>query len=212
MLIQLSRAPTGAPERLIWINSGAPKASARLSPVARKEILTLEKDKVTGLERVKGIPVGYPHLFLDTAGQGLLVKILRFNGKKDGCLPLDFFDNSWQSGFDLSNERCLELQLEAEKVWGAEMKPEEFRERELARAKEKARKNALAQGVSEAEAKRLVEKHFVPPYTSEINVVGMAMRNLAQCKVLAMGAKTRAPAPGGSDKPSLGDPEAGSGK
>lgn len=213
VLLQLSRAANGAPLRLIWINSGAPKATRRLSQIARKEELTLEKDKITGLERVKGLPVGFPHPFLNASGQGLTVKILKFNGKKDDCLPVDFSDNSWNSGFEINNGRCQELQRDAEKVWAEEMSPGDFRDRELSRLKGNALKNAMASGVSEAEAKKLVEKHFVKPFTNEINVVGAAMRNLAQCNLMALGGKERRVAPaadpkaGGDGTPNSGSAE-----
>jgi len=210
MLIQLQRSKSGAPETLVWINSGAPKATRRLMQTAKKELLTLEKDPITGLERVKGLPVGYPSPFLNASGQGLFVKVLKFNGKKDGCLPLEFHDNAWNGGFELSNARCVELQTDAERVWASAIDPSEFRDRELARMKDRAKKNAIAQGVKEEEAKRLVEKHFVPPYTNEINVIGSAMRNLAQCNMLALSQKEARPPAKESDRPSLSAPESGS--
>ena len=210
MLLQLVRTAGGAPERLVWINSGAPKATRRLSQTIKKEILTLEKDPITGLERVKGLPVGYPNPFLNEAGQGLFVKILKFNGKKEGCQPLEFLDNAWKDGFELSNARCADLKGDAERVWTEQMTPSEFRDRELKRSKDAALKNAISLGVKAEEAATLVEKHFVPPYTNEINVVGSAMRNLAQCNVLAMGLRERVGAPPAVDKPSLSAPDSGS--
>lgn len=210
MLVQVVRDSSGALERLVWINSGAPKATRRLSQTIKKEILTLEKDPITGLERVKGLPVGYPNPFLNAAGQGLFVKILKFNGKKEGCQPLEFFDNAWNGGFELDNTRCVDLNSDAQRVWSEAISPAEFRDRELNRMKDRALKNAMAQGVKEEEAKKLVAKHFVPPYTNEINVVGSAMRNLAQCNMLSLGTKEpRKAAPDGG-KPSLTDPESGS--
>lgn len=206
MLIQLDRSKQGAPERLFWVNSSSPKASRRLIPLAKKESLTLEKDKVTGLEKVKGIPVGYPHPYLNASGQGLFVRVVKFNGKKEGCLPTEFFDNAWNTGFDLSNSRCQELRADAEAVWSEKMKPDLFRDRELSRLKERSRKTAEEMGLKAEEAKKFVEKHFVPPYTSEINVVGAAMRNLAQCNILALGQKEAAkpaesaPSSGGSSQ------------
>lgn len=199
ILIQLARsAKTGAPERLIVLNSSSTKAMRRLAGFARSELLALEKDPVTGLEKVRGIPVGFPHPFLTSDAQGLYVKELRFNGKADGCEPLGFQDNTWVAGFDLSDSRCAELQGEAEKVWHEELSPGDFAERELQRMKATALKAAVAKGNKEAEAKALVEKHFQPPFTNEINIVGSAMRNLAQCNLLALG---RA---GGSQTPAVG--------
>ncbi len=198
ILIQVARNSAGAPQSLILVNSSSVKAIRRLAGFAKTELLTLEKDPVTGLEKVRGIPVGYPHPFLTADGQGLFVKELRFNGKVDGCQPLGFVDNTWVAGFELSESRCAELQGEAEKVWHEEISPADFAERELKRMKDAAMKAALAKGTKEAEAKGLVEKHFQPPFTNEINVVGSAMRNLAQCNLLALGRAAKAPPKGSS--------------
>lgn len=187
ILIQVARNSAGAPASLILVNTSSVKAMRRLAGFAKSELLALEKDPVTGLEKVRGIPVGFPHPFLTADGQGLFVKELRFNGKVDGCQPLGFQDNTWVAGFDLSESRCAELQGEAEKVWKEELAPADFAERELKRMRDAALKAAMAKGTKEAEAKGLVEKHFQPPFTNEINVVGSAMRNLAQCNLLALG-------------------------
>lgn len=188
VLIQLQKnSVTQAPERLFWVNSGAPKASRRLSEAAKKELLTLEKDKNTGLERVRGIPVGYPHMFLGNEGQGLLVKIVKFNGKKEGCEPVEYSDNAWSGGFDLSDSQCEILQGNVEKVWKQESSTSQFYQKELDRMKAAAVKDAIARGSKPAEAKKIVEKYFQPPFASEINVVGTAMRNLAQCNLMALG-------------------------
>lgn len=217
-LLQLQKnSTTNAPERLFWINSGSPKATRRLAEIAKKELLTLEKDKVTGLERVKGVPVGYPHMFLGNEGQGLQVRLLTFNGKKDGCEPTEFLDNAWSGGFALDEGRCEELQGDVERVWKQDLSTEQFYSRELDRTKATAVKEAIARGTSAAEAKKLVDKHFVPPFAAEINVVGTAMRNLAQCNLLALGRASgvkKAPAPSGegsSAEPTM-QPQSGSGR
>jgi hypothetical protein len=187
-LIQVVRdRKSGGLKRVIWINSASPKATRRLGQIAKKEILTLKKDPVTGLERVKGIPVGLPHPFLAAEGQGLYVRILTFNGKVDACEPVDFVDNTWVAGFDLSENRCAELQFDAERVWKGQLSAQDFSDRELQRMKGNALKSALAKGEKEESARKIIEKHFVAPLTSEINVVGSAMRNLAQCNLLAIG-------------------------
>lgn len=200
-LVQVERtAKSGALERVILVNSSSTKALRRLAGFAKKEMLELAKDPATGLERVRGIPVGYPHPFLTQDGQGLYVKELRFNGKLEGCQPLDFQDNSWVGGFDLSETRCAELQADAEKVWNQAMTPAAFSDREIERMKAKALKAAMGQRTKEADAKILVEKHFVPPLTNEINIVGGAMRNLAQCNLLALGRAGGAPEKGDAAK------------
>lgn len=216
-IVQVARkAQTGALERLVLVNSSSTKATRRLSSLVKKELLALERDPVTGLERVKGIPVGYPHPFLGPEGQGLFVKVLRFNGKVEGCEPLDFQDNAWVGGFDLSEARCTELQAGAEKVWEEKMTPDAFAGHELERMKAAALKNALAKGTPEKEAKALIDKHFSPPLTNEINVVGSAMRNLAQCNLLALGrggkGKISSPSQGETSSPSDSSTGAGSAK
>ncbi|RZA06887.1 MAG: hypothetical protein EOP11_09165 [Proteobacteria bacterium] len=199
VLLQLQKnSGTDAPERLFWINSGSPKATRRLAEIARKEVLTLEKDKITGLERVMRIPVGYPHMLLGNEGQGLQVRIIRFNGKKDGCEPEEFSDNAWSGGFDLNDARCASLQDDVQKVWSKNLSTANFYERELKRMKDLAVKDAVARGTSPAEARALVDKNFVPPFAAEINVVGTAMKNLAQCNLFALGnngVKKASPAP-----------------
>lgn len=207
-LLQVTRLPSGALERLIWINSSSPKANRQLAQKMKSEILTLEKDKVTGLERVKGIPVGLPHPYLNPTGQGLIVRILRFNGRLENCSPTEFFDNGWSSGFDLNQARCSEVQNDAEKVWTSAMSPEDFYQRELSRMKAKALEEAKKNGASEVDAKKLVEKHFVAPFISEINVVGSAMRSLAQCKLVALGGNEKRAAGSGSEGGAAGgDPK-----
>lgn len=198
ILIQVARNSAGAPASLILVNSSSVKAMRRLAGFAKSELLALEKDPVTGLEKVRGIPVGFPHPFLTADGQGLFVKELRFNGKAEDCQPLGFQDNTWVAGFDLSEARCADLQGEAEKVWREELSPGDFAERELKRMRDSALKAALAKGTKDAEAKALVDKHFQPPFTNEINVVGSAMRNLAQCNLLAIGRAGKAPPKGAS--------------
>lgn len=188
VFLQLQKSSsTNAPERLFWINSGSPKATRRVADIAKTETLTLEKDKNTGLERVKRIPVGYPHLLLGNEGQGLQVRIIKFNGKKDGCEPEEISDNAWSGGYDLDDARCAALQDDVQKVWDGAYSTGQFYDRELKRAKERAVKEAVARGTKAEEAKRLVDKHFVPPFAAEVNVVGTAMRNLAQCNLFALG-------------------------
>ena len=187
-LIQLVRdGKNNAPLELFQINSGSPRATRRLSQTIRREILELSRDSITGLEAVKGVPVGYPHPFLSKEGQGLQVKVLKFNGKTDGCEPIDFFDNAWVGGFDLSDSRCVELQSDAERVFKEQISTDEFYQRELKRMKERAVKSAIKEGAKEAEAKQMVDTHIVPPLAGELNVVGSAMRNLFQCNVMALG-------------------------
>lgn len=187
--------------KLILVNSASSRASRKLSQIARNDIIDLERDPKTGLERVKGVPVGFPHPFLSKEAQGLFVKTLRFNGKVDGCEPVEFLDNAWVGGFELSEARCVELQDDARKVWDARMSTEDFYKRELTRMRDKGVKEAMKGGLKEDEARELVNKHYTLPITSEISVVGSAMQNLAQCNLVALGhagAKPKEGAPAGS--------------
>jgi hypothetical protein len=218
VLLQLQiNSATNAPERLFWINSGSPKATRRLADIAKTEALTLEKDKITGLERVKRIPVGFPHALLGNEGQGLQVRIIKFNGKKDGCEPEEISDNAWSGGYELDDARCGALQDDVQKVWDGSFSTGQFYERELKRMKELAVKDSVARGTKPEEARRLVDKHFVPPFAAEVNVVGTAMRNLAQCNLFALGhngvRKLRpAPAGGAQDGGASMDVNSGSAK
>ncbi|MGZ3654983.1 MAG: hypothetical protein ACXVCI_04910 [Bdellovibrionota bacterium] len=215
VILQLARTRAGAPDRLVMVNSSSTKATRRLSGFVKNELLTLDKDPKTGLERVHGIPVGYPHPYLTKDGQGLFVRVLRFTGKGDDCRPEDFEDNAWVGGFDLSSSRCTELQSDAEKVWNEQMTPDDFSRHELERMKAAALKSAIANGDSASDAKVLVEKHFTLPLTSEINIVGSAMRNLAQCNLLALGraggAVPKSGSAAGGESGAPGDKGSGSG-
>lgn len=188
VIVQVVRdAKTNALDNLILVNSSSPKAIRKLSQIVRTEILSVEKDPVTGLERVKGVPVGFPHPLLSKEGQGLFVQVLKFNKSVDHCEPLSFVDNTWVAGFDLSEPRCTQLQTEVMQVWQEKLSPDDLSARELTRMKDIALKNAIAQGTKESDAKKIIEQQFVAPFTSPVNIVGSAMRNLAQCNLLALG-------------------------
>lgn len=204
VLLQVARGKNGALDRVVFLNSSSVKAMRRLSGFAKHELLALDRDPKTGLERVHGIPVGYQHPYLTKEGQGLYVKVLRFKGEGENCRPLEFEDNTWVGGYDLSSARCAELQTDAEKVWSEQLSPDDFSKRELDRMKAAALKAAMANGEKEAAAKALIEKHFTLPLTSEINVVGSAMRNLAQCNLLALG-RAGGPAPKSGGTPAGGE-------
>ncbi|KAJ8134581.1 hypothetical protein OY671_012206, partial [Metschnikowia pulcherrima] len=95
------------------------------------------------------------------------------------------------------------------------MSPDEFSVRELDRSKKKAMASAMAAGTKEAEAKALVDKAYQMPMSSQINIVGQAMRNLAQCNSLALGRAARVgkgtAAPGAPDTATPGQPANGAG-
>ncbi|MGZ3710891.1 MAG: hypothetical protein ACXWQO_18340 [Bdellovibrionota bacterium] len=200
--------------KLILVNSASPRATLKLTQLARNDIIDLDRDPKTGLERVKGVPVGYPHPFLSKEAQGLFVKTLRFNGKVDGCEPVEFLDNAWTGGFELSENRCVELQNDATSVWDGRMPTEEFYKRELGRMKQRGVKEAMKSGIKEDEALDLVNRHYTLPLTSEISVVGSAMANLAQCNLVALGnagARAKNAAPAGTSDGGQGTPAKGAG-
>jgi hypothetical protein len=200
--------------KLILVNSASTRATRKLSQLAKADILDLERDEKTGLERVKGVPVGFSHPFISKEAQGLFVKTLRFNGKVDGCEPLEYLDNAWTAGFELNDSRCVELKQEATKVWDGNMSTDDFYAHELKRMKDKGAKAAMKSGISESEAQALVEKHFTAPLTSEISVVGSAMANLAQCNLVALGnagARTKGGEPAGSSSVDKSDSSKGAG-
>lgn len=186
-LIQLLRDPkSGALDRLVLVNSSSPKASRRLSQYARQDVLALEKDPRTGLEKVHGLPVGYPHPFLSPEGQGLIFRELRFNKNLNACMPVAFTDNAWIGGFDLTSELCRETKAEVDAVWQNKLSPKDFAGRELARLRAKALRRAKEKGLSDEEARKLVDDSLSTPLTSEVSIVGASMRNLAQCNQLAL--------------------------
>jgi hypothetical protein len=180
-------------ERAIYLNTNSPKAAQKIAEVAKNQLLSLERDPRTGLEKVKSLPVGYPHPFLDPEGQGILVKEFLFNGKKDDCAMVEFVDNSWVGGFTLSDERCTETQKDAEATWSGKLSPEEFAGKERDRIRKTALLSAKKRGIPEKAAKELVENGFKSEFGNDISMVGNAMRNLTQCNQYALGGVKRSP-------------------
>lgn len=183
---------SGALDRIVLVNSASTKASRTLSPIARAKILFVEKDKKTGLERLSGLPIGYPHPFLDPGSQGLFVRELRFNKSLDACAPIAYTDNSWVGGANLSDTICVNTESDVKGVWEGKLSPHDFADKERARMKEAMRKNAIDMGASAKDADAMIARQFVEPLSSDINVVGSAMKNLAQCHQLAIGSGSAA--------------------
>ena len=209
VVVQVVRtAKNNALEHLLLANATTTKSRARVLRVAEKNILTLTRDHATGLEKLSGVPVGYPHHYLTTSSQGLYVRILKFNGRVDSCRPVQFFDNSWTGGFSLNEERCGTLQTDVENVWLGKLAPQDFSDRAMAAMREDAVKNAKKNGATDAEAEKAVSESFKPPFTNTVNIVGLAMRNLAQCNQLAL----TAPAKSGKDGDGAEGKGAGSAK
>lgn len=184
---QLVRKPGGPLDRLFLVTSSSPRASRKLSQVVRNQILELTKDPVTNLEKVTGIPVGFPHPLLLNDSQGLYVRMLKFEASDQSCVPIAYVDNSWVGGFSLSDSRCAELQGDVQEVWKEKMTSQQFVEKELARMREKVQAEAISKGKKPEEIKAMLDSTFVAPLTNSLNVIGAAMRGMAQCNFLAMG-------------------------
>lgn len=185
--IQLVRDSNRALERLIYLNTSAPKAARRIEELGKSQVLNLVRDSRTGLEKVQSLPVGYPHPFLDPEGQGIYVKEIRFNKSLRACAPVEYQDNTWTAGYSLSEERCTATQKDADAVWVGKLEPGAFAERERDRMRKAAVKGAMQNGLKQDQAEAYVSKAFQGPFGSDVNIVGTAMRNLTQCSLLAMG-------------------------
>lgn len=184
-------------QHLLLANATTTKSRTRVLRAAERSLLRLTRDKATGLERLSGVPVGYPHHFLTADSQGLYVRILTFNGRVDSCRPVAFTDNSWIGGFSLDEQRCGALQADVENVWLGKLAPQEFSHRALEAMKLDARRSAKKNGATDQEADEAITRNFAPPFTNTVNIVGLAMRNLAQCNQLALtSSPLAAPSPG----------------
>lgn len=188
VLIQVLRdEKSDALDRLVFINTRSVKAGKQILFLAKNAPLDLDRDARTGLEKIKNVPVGYPHPYLDPEGQGVFVRELRFNKSKLSCAPLEYKDNSWNAGFKLNESRCADTQKEVQMVWDKAISPHELAENERKRMKDEAVKSAMQKGVSRADAEAKANKYITEPFASDINIVGGVMRNLAQCNLLSMG-------------------------
>ncbi len=209
--IQLLReAKSGALDRLVLVNSTSTKASHALSQIAKFNILSVEKDKRTGLERLKGLPVGYPHPFLDTSAQGLYVRELKFNKSLDHCAPIAYTDNSWVGGFNLTDSICEETEKDVQGVWNNVIPPHTFADRERERMKVQMKKNAQSMGYTGETVDAMIARNFIEPYSNDVTVVGSAMKNIAECHQLAIG--TSGQKKGDSSEPAPGTGNTGGGK
>ncbi|NUM87965.1 MAG: hypothetical protein HUU37_02060 [Bdellovibrionales bacterium] len=197
-------------DRLVLVNAATVQAGLRIRDLARKRLLRLQREKATFLERVEGVPVGYPHLHLTADSQGLFVKILKFNGKADGCAPVEFHDNSWNDGYALTAQGCGEVQGDVERVWLDQLSYQEFYERSRDRLRQQAEARALSRGAKPEEAKASAQAQFVGPAASAVSVVGVTMRNLAQCNQLAMVPPLKPSAGPAKSEAGQGAPAAGS--
>jgi hypothetical protein len=199
-LAQVVREKGGAPLRAVVVFSKAPKAMRALALACRDRDLTVERHEATGLERVAGVPVGYPHPLLCPESQGLIVKRLELSGDRKDCRPMAFEDNSWSSQLRLSEASCAagieDLQLALQR----KISPGEMAKRERERQKSRIVAVVQSKGASAKEAEAIWKKNYTGPIAHEVTLVGQAMRNIENCNQYQIGqVKLGAGAPGQSE-------------
>ena len=187
VVVQVEREPTGALKKVFMVYSRSPKAIIQLKRACKNKTLSLQRDEKTSLERVAGIPVGYPHPLLCSGSQGLFVRELIYNRSKTPCVPIEYRDNSWASGHSLSLTRCTQTKEDFARVWSKKMSSKEFAARERARQHSRLIRSAMQNGMSKQKAQETVKKYFVPPIDNELIYTGMAMRNIESCNRLGIG-------------------------
>lgn len=203
-LVQLERdAKSKNPLRLVWANSSSPKAISILAMAAKKTSLHLERDPKTGLERLQKVPVGYPHPFLDVSAQGLFVREILFNDKKD-CLAISYSDNAWVNGFYLTDQICGQLRDDAGLVWAGKSKPAEFAQKQRERLRTETINHAVKNGVAKEVAEKQFSEMVSGAIDNDLTQVAAGMRNLSQCNQLAIGGFGAPPGPSGESKPAVG--------
>ena len=186
-IAQVVREKGSAPLRAIVVFSKSPKAVKTLALACRDRDLTMERQEATGLERIAGVPVGYPHPLLCPESQGLIVKRLDLSGDRKECRPMGFEDNSWASQLRLSESSCAaglnDLQLALQR----KISPAEMAKRERERQKNRILTIVRAKGASQAEAEAIWKRNYTGPITHDVTVVGQAMRNIEYCNAFQIG-------------------------
>lgn len=186
------------------IFSKSPKAMPSLWRACQQTTLRVLSDAETGLEKLAGIPVGYPHPYLCAASQGLFIRSLNFADDRSVCRPVSFRDNAWSGGKNVSEDLCFATQQDVEYVWQNKLKPNDFVMRERKRTRERMRAKAKAHGTSRQEADQMFRTLYQGPLDNDFTYVGVAMRNLESCNQYIIGGLDRyksvqgAPVSGGS--------------
>ena len=187
VVAQVEREKGGALQAATIIYSKSPKAAKVIERACRTKLLEVKRDVATGLERVAGVPVGYPHPQLCPASQGLFVRSLNFNDSRTACRPTEFADNAWVSGMSLTEQRCRATQQDLKLAWQGKLSHVQFAQRERERQLQRAEARAMAKGASKKEAQKMVKRFFHGPLDHPVTYTGMAMRNLETCNLLAIG-------------------------
>ena len=187
VLAQIERNPTGkALKAASIVYSKSPQAVKKLWRSCRRTPLRLQKDKDTGLERLAGLPVGYPHPLLCSGSQGLIVRRISFSGTKLSCAPSEYKDNSWTAGHRLDQNRCQSTQSDLKLAWAGKISARQFAKKERVRQRASARAVAVAGGANGKKADQIVDRYFRGLLDHELTYVGMAMRSLEMCNRLGM--------------------------
>ncbi len=187
IVAQIQREQGGALDKLVIVYAKSPKAIKRLVRTCRKRNLDLQKDRDTGLERLAGVPVGYPHPYLCPNSQGLYVRQLTFHKDRNACRPTNYSDNAWVNGYILNEDRCQATQNDLLLTWQGKIDARRFAEREQNRQYKRSISIAMDNGASKKEAKKMGKILFDSPMGFEVSYTGMAMRNLEACNRLGIG-------------------------
>lgn len=169
------------------IFSKSPKAMPILFRACREKPLRTQQAEKSGLERIGGMPIGYPHPYLCSASQGLYVQSIDFLQEKGECRAVNYVDNSWSNGHNVNEKMCFETQKDVEFVWQNKLKPHDFVMRERKRTRTRLRAKAVAQGASRSDADLMIRKLYLGPLDHDFTYVGIAMRNLEACNQYVVG-------------------------
>lgn len=185
-IAQIARDGVGTLLEAFVVHSRSPRAAQALARACRNQRFTLETQPATGLERVAGVPVGYPHPFLCIGSQGLTVRRLEFSGDRTACSPKFFGDHAWERKLRLDEPGCRAVQADLRQAWQRQIQPGEFAKRE--RKRRAARIDAMVKerGGSKAEAAKILDRYYTGPIDHDLTVVGMAMRNLEVCNQVGL--------------------------
>ena len=210
---QVQRESGKALLRALAVHSKSPQAAQSVARACKEGPLKLERDGATGLERLAGIPVGYPHPLLCPESQGLIVRRLDFSGDRTGCRPTGFDDNSWVSQLRLSEESCGATLSDLQQTLSRKIAPTEFAKRERERQRARMRASVKANGGNAADADALWKRYYGGPIGHDVTMVGQAMRNVENCNQFQIGQTASAPAGGktGAGGPTIEESSRGRG-
>lgn len=187
VLAQVTRNRNRQLLHAIVVFSRSPKAMPTLWRACKEAPMRVQSAQKSGLEKLAGIPVGYPHPYLCGSSQGLYVRQLSFVQEGGDCRAVSYRDNSWANGNDVDEQMCRDIQQDVEYVWQEKLKPHEFVKRERQRTRRRLRARAIAQGATRGDANLLIRKLYAGPLDHDFTYVGIAMRNLEACNRFVVG-------------------------